>query len=324
MLNWLNTYRRYACDIDRINAEARNNPEDLIITVEKLFHNDIQLITDRILSIPVRHHIIFLSGPSSSGKTTTGKKLEEAFQKKGCHTIMVSMDDFYLGKEFIRKLPDGKYDFESLDALDIPRMKKCVQLMATTGECEIPVYDFPNSRRSGKTRRLELRDDSVVIIEGIHALNPIFDDAIPRQYVSKVYVAVKQGVKSNEDYVLTNRDVRLVRRIVRDNSFRGTSPQKLIEMWSDVVDGEQKNIRPYRYNSDFTLNTIHIYEPCILRNYALDLLEKVDPASEAGMTANRLSASLRRFESIDSALVPENSLMREFIGGGIYDYSGRL
>ena len=319
MLNWLNTYRRYACDIHRINAEARSNPEDFVRTVEKLFHNDIQLIVDRIMDIPVKHHIIFLSGPSSSGKTTTGKKIDEAFRKKGCHTIMVSMDDFYLGKEFIRRLPDGKYDFESIEALDIPLMKKCVQLMATTGECDIPVYDFPNSRRSGKTRHLELRDDSVVIIEGIHALNPIFDDAINREFVSKVYVAVKQGVKSSEDYVLSNRDVRLVRRIVRDNLFRGASTQNLIEMWSDVIEGEQKNIRPYRYNSDFTLNTIHIYEPCIMRNYALELLATVDPESDAGKVAERLSSSLRRFVSIDSSVVPENSLMREFIGGGLYD-----
>ncbi|MBQ9461219.1 MAG: hypothetical protein IJU51_04795 [Clostridia bacterium] len=321
MQNWLNTYRRYACDIGRINSEAENNSEDLVLTAEKIFHNDIQQIVERILKIPVKHHIIFLSGPSSSGKTTTGKKIEEAFLKKGCHTIMVSMDDFYLGKEFIRKLPDGKYDFESIDALDIPLMKKCVQLMATMGECDIPVYDFPNSRRSGKTRHLELRDDSVVIIEGIHALNPIFDDAINREYVSKVYVAVKQGVKSNEDYVLTNKDVRLVRRIMRDNLFRGASTKMLIEMWPDVVEGERKNIRPYRYNSDFTLNTIHIYEPCVMRNHALELLDTVDPDSEAGKVAKRLSASLQRFVSIDSSLVPENSLIREFIGGGLYDYS---
>ncbi len=320
MLNWLNTYRRYACDIDRINTEARNNPEDLVLTVEKIFHNDIQLITDRILSIPVKHHIIFLSGPSSSGKTTTGKKIAEAFEKKGCHTIMVSMDDFYLGKEFIRKLPDGKYDFESIDALDIPMMKECVRLMAQKGECDIPIYDFPNSKRSGRTRRLELKDGTCVIIEGIHALNPIFDDAIPREYVSKVYVAVKQGVKNNEDYVLTNRDVRLIRRIVRDNKFRGTSPQKLIEMWPDVVDGEQKNIRPYRYNSDFTLNTIHIYEPCIMKDQAISLLKDVPKDSEAGTIAERLIASLSRFESIDSSFVPKNSLIREFIGGGSYEY----
>ena len=292
MLNWLNTYRRYACDINRINEEARRNPEDFIQTAEKIFHGDIRQVTDRILNIPVKRHIIYLSGPSSSGKTATGKKLAEAFEKKGCHTRLVSIDDFYLGKEYVRILPNGKYDFESVDALDIPLMKRCVEHIAQSGECDIPVYDFPNSRRSNMTRHIRLEEDSVVIIEGIHALNPIFDDTIPREYVSKIYVAVKQGVKDNEEYVLTNREIRLIRRVMRDNSFRGTAPEKVIGMWDDVVEGEQKNIRPYRYTSDFTLNTIHIYEPCIMKARAMELLLQVDASSEVGAAAQKLAHSL--------------------------------
>ena len=199
-------------------------------------------------------------------------------------------------------------------------MKKCVELIARDGECDIPVYDFHNSCRSGKTRRIKLEDDSVVIIEGIHALNPIFDGTIPREYVSKVYVSVKQGIKDNEDYVLTNREVRLIRRMIRDNSYRNARPEIIIDMWDDVVEGEMKNIRPYRYNSDFTLNTIHIYEPCIMKERALKLLSEVDPGTPEGKTAAHLISSLERFESIDPALVPANSLIREFIGGGSYVY----
>lgn len=320
MLNWLNTYRRYACDINRINLEARLNARDFILTAEKIFHNDIKQITDRIMSIPVKHHIVFLSGPSSSGKTTTGKKLAEEFESKVCHTILVSMDDFYLGKENIRVLPNGKHDFEAVDALDIPLMRSCVEQLARTGECDIPVYDFHNSRRSEKIRHIVLEPDSVVIVEGIHALNPIFDGAIPREYVSKVYVSVKQGIKDMEESVLTNREVRLIRRLIRDNSYRSAAPGSIIDMWDDVVEGEIKNIRPYRYNSDFTLNTIHIYEPCIMKERAIALLSGVDPDTPAGKTAARLIESLKRFESIDPSLVPENSLIREFIGGGSYIY----
>lgn len=320
MRNWLNTYRRYACDIYRINDEARRNPEDFIQTVEKIFHSDIRQITDRVLNIPVPHHIIFLSGPSSSGKTTTGKKISEEFEKKGCHTLLISMDDFYLGKDRIRLMPNGKPDFESVEALDIPLMKRCVDLMARNGECEIPIYDFHNSRRSERTRHVRLEDDSVVIIEGIHALNPVFDGTIPKEYVSKMYVSVKQGVKDNESYVLNDREVRLIRRMVRDSSFRGTSPERVIDMWDDVVEGEMKNIRPYRYTSDFTLNTIHIYEPCIMKKRVLPLLSTLDPSTPAGAVAKRLAEGLERFEDMDESLVPENSLIREFIGGGSYIY----
>ena len=199
-------------------------------------------------------------------------------------------------------------------------MKQCVEQIARYGECDIPVYDFPNSCRSNQTRRIRLEEDSVVIIEGIHALNPIFDGAIPREYVSKVYVSVKQGIKDNEQAVLTDRQVRLIRRIIRDNSFRGTHPSAVIDMWEDVVAGEMKNIRPYRYTSDFTLNTIHIYESCIMKERALSLLTGVDPATPAGKIADGLIRSLERFEALPEELVPENSLIREFIGGGSYEY----
>ena len=320
MMNWLNTYRRYACDINRINLEAEHNPEDLVMTVENIFRNDLRQITDRILSIPVRRHIIFLSGPSSSGKTTCGKKLAEEFELKGCRALLVSMDDFYLGAEFVKKLPNGKPDFESVEALDIGLMRKCVAEIAEKGECDIPRYDFGNSRRRSDTRHIKLDSDSVVIIEGIHALNPIFETIIPKEYLSRIYIGVKQGIKDNEEYVLQNRELRLLRRIVRDSSFRHTRPEKAMDMWGEVVDGEKKYIRPYRYTSDFTVNTIHIYEPCVLKSHALPLLYGIDSQSPHCEKAQHLIASLERFRDIDESLVPHNSLIREFIGGGSYEY----
>ena len=320
MTNWLNTYRRYACDIHRINQEVKAHPQELILTVEHIFHSDIRQIVDRILEIPVKRHIIYLSGPSSSGKTTTAMKLSEAFEAKGCHVILISMDDFYLGKDYVRKLPNGKYDFESIEALDISLMRQCAKQAMQSGECDIPVYDFPNSRRSGVTRHIQLEKDSVVIVEGIHALNPIFSDPLISEYVSKLYIGVKQGVKDNEDYVLSNRDIRLLRRIVRDDQFRGTAPDIVMERWEDVIEGEQKNIRPYRYTSDFTLNTIHIYEPCLIKDRAIRLLSQIDASSPVAETAQRLSLALSCFESVEESLVPDNSLMREFIGGSRYEY----
>lgn len=320
MLNWLNTYRRYACDINRINREAANNPEDFVLTAEKIFQNDLRQIAERIRSIPVKRHVIFLSGPSSSGKTTCAKKLAEAFDQAGCKTIMVSMDDFYLGAEFVRKLPNGKPDFESVEALDLELMKHCVTEIARKGECDIPKYDFGKSCRREETRRIRLEDDSVVIIEGIHALNPVFENIIPKEFLSRIYIGVKQGIKDNEDYVLQNREIRLLRRLVRDSSFRHTEPRRVMEMWDEVVEGEKKYIRPYRYMSDFTINTIHIYEPCILKRHATRLLQQITPDLPDYHRSQHLLQALDRFAEIDEALVPKNSLIREFIGGGSYEY----
>lgn len=320
MMNYLNTYRRYACDIDRINEEAKYNAKDFVKMTEKVFRHDLRLITEQIVNMPGSRHVVLLSGPSSSGKTTTAKKLSDEFRRKEVDVKLISMDDFYLGVNHVKKLPDGKPDFESVEALDIPLIKKSIEILSTTGECVIPKYDFKNSRRSEMTQTIKLGENSVIIMEGIHALNPIFSEGMPAERVSKIYVSVKQGIKDNEEYILTNREIRFIRRLVRDHSFRKTNPEQMLSMWQSVVDGEKKYIRPYRYTSDFTINSIHIYEPCIMKNITLKLLGKIDTSHSDYEFALHLIKSLERFESIDPHFVPKNSLIREFIGGGSYSY----
>ena len=320
MMKWLNTYRRYACDINRINQQARSDAKGFVEMTENIFKSDLKLIVEQILTMPVKRHIILLSGPSSSGKTTTAQKLADEFRAKGCEVQHISMDDFYLGIKYIKTLQNGKPDFESVDALDIPLIKQSIRRLSETGECDIPKYDFRNSCRTDIVQHLELSSNAVIIIEGIHALNPIFDDGMADGNISRIYVSVKQGIKNNEDYVLTNREIRCIRRVVRDNSFREAPPEKLLDMWGEIVDGEKKYIRPYRYTSDFTVNSIHIYEPCIMKEPAIKLLGQVDKESHCYDMAQHLIKSLSGFESIESDIIPENSLMREFIGGGKYIY----
>lgn len=320
MINWLNTYRRYACDINRINEMAKSDAKAFVDMTEESYRNELCQIAERILTIPAKRHIIMLSGPSSSGKTTSAQKLADEFRLKGCEVQHISMDDFYLGKDIVRKLPNGKPDFESVEALDIPLVKRSVRELSETGKCDIPKYDFKESKRTDIIQHLELSSNAVIIIEGIHALNPIFNDVATAENVSKIYVSVKQGIKNGEDYVLTNREIRCIRRVVRDNNFREAPPEKLLEMWGDIVDGEKRYIRPYRYTGDFTVNSIHIYEPCIMKEPAIKLLEQINEKSEYYETARHLIQSLSGFENIDTSLIPENSLMREFIGGGNYVY----
>ncbi len=320
MINWLNTYRRYACDINRINEMAKSDAKAFVDMTEESYRSELCQIAERILTIPAKRHIIMLSGPSGSGKTTSAQKLADEFRLKGCEVQHISMDDFYLGKDNVRKLPNGKPDFESVEALDIPLVKRSVRELSETGRCDIPKYDFRESKRTDIIQHLELSSNAVIIIEGIHALNPIFNDVAAAENVSKIYISVKQGVKNGEDYVLTNREIRCIRRIVRDNSFRQAPPEKLLAMWGDIVDGEKKYIRPYRYTGDFTINSIHIYEPCIMKEPAVKLLKQINENSEYYVTAQHLIESLSGFESIDTSLIPANSLMREFIGGGNYVY----
>ena len=319
-MNYLNTYRRYACDINRINSEALSDARALVELTEDIYNHDLEWIANQVLDTEGHRHVIMLSGPSSSGKTTTSKKLSDAFLRHGIDVQLISMDDFYLGAEYVRKLPDGKPDFESVNALDIPPIKQCIHQLLTVGECEIPKYDFKHSRPSGESFPVKLSKNSAIIMEGIHALNPIFSDGVSDSGVTKIYVSVKQGIKDNEEYVLTNRDIRFIRRLVRDYSFRKVDPQYMLSMWDTVVDGEKKYIRPFRYKSDFTVNSLLIYEPCVMKKTAMSLFERI-PADDPGRVfIDRLYAALERFEEIDPELVPTNSLLREFIGGGCYSY----
>ncbi len=320
MTNYLNTYRRYAYDLDRINYEAKHEPERLIELNENLLKTDLGFIADRLYEAKEDRHIVLLSGPSGSGKTTCVKKLGDELKKHEIDVIQISMDDFYLGEDKVGRLPDGRPDFESVYALDIPLIKKTMDNLLTYGECVIPKYDFTKSMRSEKTKKVRLEKNSAVIIEGIHALNPVFSEGMPAGNVVKLYVSVKQGIKDSEDYVLTNRELRFIRRLVRDHSYRRVEPSHMLSMWDSVVNGEKKYIRPYRYTSDFTINSIHIYEPCVMKAFALGLLSEISPESPHIEFVEHLKSSLDRFEDIDSALIPQDSLLREFIGGGSYDY----
>lgn len=320
MMNYLNTYRRYALDIDRINAEVRKNAADFVNMTENSFRNDLKQTVEQIINMSGDRYVILLSGPSGSGKTTTAKKLADEFKLHDIDAQLISMDDFYLGAEYICKREDGNPDFECVEALDIPLIQDCIKQLAESGECIIPKYDFTKSQRSSVTQKIELNRNSVIIMEGIHALNPVFSEDMPKDKVIKVYVSVKQGIKSQEDYVLTNRDIRFIRRIVRDYSFRKVSPENMLEMWPTVCEGEMKYIRPYRYTSNFTINSIHIYEPCIMKSVALNLFSEIDKSHPDYKFIHRLQTSFSRFETIDLSLVPEDSLIREFVGGGCYLY----
>lgn len=320
MTNYLNTYRRYACDIDRINDEARKSPSDFVASAEKVFRHDLHMIVEQICSENVNWHVVLLSGPSSSGKTTTSKRLSDEFRNQGFDTLIISLDDFYLGKDKVARLPDGRPDFESVDALDIPLIKSCMYELSIRGECDIPKYDFKNSCPSGEFMHVKVSKNSAIVVEGIHALNPVFNSGHSGSGFSRIYVSVKQGIKDNEEYVLTNRDIRFIRRLVRDYTFRKTHPTHTLTMWDSVVEGEKEYIRPFRYKSDFTVNSLLIYEPCVMKSTALDLFDMIPETHPKREYINRLRDSLERFADISPELLPNNSLLREFIGGSCYTY----
>lgn len=320
MPNLNNTYRRYSYDLALINYYAKKKPEELIAAVEEQFYADLCAIVESITSLEKRCKIIMLSGPSSSGKTTSAKLLERELEKKDRNTHIISLDDFYTGERNIPKLPSGEYDFEALEALDISYIKSCIKSLIMNGRCMLPKYNFVKRQREPAFTELTADRDSVIIIEGIHALNPVFTEDIDSASIKKIYISVKQGIKNESKKLLKAEDIRFLRRLIRDASFRGSSAEETIAMWDNVCLGERKYIRPFKYMSDYTLNTFHPYEVCVLRNDALNMLSGVDKDCEGSPYAERIASALKLFSPIEKELVPEYSLLREFIGGSGFEY----
>lgn len=320
MMNLNNTYRRYSYNLPIINFHAENNPQDFIASVEAQFHEDLNDIANSIINSKQKCHIIMLTGPSSSGKTTTAKILESKFEEADRPTHIISLDNFYIGKKNIPKLPDGEYDFEALESLDIPFIKSCIKSILVNGRCVLPKYNFVKGERENSFTELRADKNSIIIIEGIHALNPIFTEGIEASAIKKIYISVKQGIKNIDKKILRAEDIRFLRRLVRDTAFRGAKGEETISMWDNVCIGEKKYIRPFKYLSDYTLNTFHPYEVGVLKNDAIKILSEVDKSCENYAYTEMIISALESFSSIDKELIPKDSLLREFVGGGSFEY----
>lgn len=301
-------------ELEYINEAALSSPEAFAAECEARYENIIEKISKSIKDDPGRE-IVMLAGPSSSGKTTTAKKLSEAFGKRGVKTFVLSLDDFYLDRDKIPFLPDGTRDFETVYALDLDCFCDTVNCLLKGETVKAPVFDFTTGRRS-KTEfnEITLGPEDAVIIEGLHALNPIITDKIEGKLI-KIYISVSSRIYDrNGRIILNKRNLRFIRRMVRDYSFRGSTVDNTYKLWKNVTAGEDKYLFPYRGNADVRINTIHLYEPCVLKKQALVLLRDSEISPEYRADAARLCSALEKFEDIDESLVPENSLLREFLG----------
>lgn len=314
MSNFASGYIKYINHLEQINDAALACPEKMIREVEESYCEHLQNIARNIAVHRNKVKICMLSGPSSSGKTTTAHLLHKYLGEFGITSYIVSMDNYYLERDKTPRNPDGTKDFESVQALDIEKIEKCLLETVSDGIITIPNFDFEQGKAVGPDTVIDVQKNDIVIMEGIHGLNPIFTRKLPPDNTIKLYVSVKQQIKDANGEVISPFDLRLVRRIVRDMQFRGTSPERTLSMWDNVIDGENKYIRPYRLGADYTVNSIHIYEPCVLRTIAIPTLRQIAEDSPYYKKARELDSRLMRFEPISPDLVPGNSMLREFLG----------
>lgn len=264
--------------------------------------------------------MVLISGPSSSGKTTFSKRLAIQLITNLIHPVSISLDDYFLDRVDTPLDEDGEYDFESLYALDLPYFNSDLKKLLAGEEIELPTFSFETGCRQYKGKKLKLKENSVLMIEGIHALNPELTAFIDKSYKYGVYVSALTTISLDNHNWIPTTDNRLLRRIIRDYRFRGYSAQETISRWPSVRRGEDKWIFPYQENADAMFNSAMLYELAALRKFAEPILSEVRKCDKENAEAYRLLRFLRYFNYIHETDLPGTSLLREFLGGGTFKY----
>ncbi|MBR6634794.1 MAG: nucleoside kinase [Clostridia bacterium] len=301
--------------LSQINYEAENDTADFISAAEERYSFALDCVVERIINNK-SVEIVLLAGPSCSGKTTTANKLRERLADKGHKAYTISLDDFYRNSVDAIIGDDGKPDYETVHALDLDLLEKVLKKLVKDRTAKIPRFDFDTGIRTDNAFEITLDEGDVVILEGLHALNPLIYGYLPSDALLKIYISVSTRIYDDSGYVLlTKRDLRLIRRTVRDFHSRSSSVENTFDMWDGVLEGENKYLAPYKYCADILIDTIHNYEPCVFKSRALDLFKTVEPDSVWFAETQRLTEKLVRFSDIAEENVPRSSLLVcEFLG----------
>ena len=264
--------------------------------------------------------MVLIAGPSSSGKTTTCKRLSIQLLTCGIRPVPISLDDYFVDRQKTPLDAKGDYDYEHLHALNLPLLNSQLEALFRGDEVELPRYNFAEGRSEKSGHRLRLQPNDVLVVEGIHALNPELTAQIPDEQKFRVYASALTTILLDSHNYIPTTDNRLLRRIIRDYKYRGCSAEDTIRRWPSVRAGENKWIFPYQENADVMFNTAMLYELAAIKKQAEPILENVPENSDTYAEAYRLRKFLRYFSSIDYDTLPPTSLLREFLGGSSFTY----
>ncbi len=303
----------------KLNKQVKEDKiRETILVDEALHEKKIANIADEIAR---RKNVkmVLIAGPSSSGKTTFAKRLGIQLRVNGLKPFTISVDNYFVERENTPKDENGNYNFESIDAIDLELFNKNLQGLIRGEEVELPTFDFLQGRKIFNGKKKKLANDEILVVEGIHCLNDKLTSYIPKDVKFKVYISALTVL--NIDYYnrISTTDTRLIRRIVRDYNYRGYSALHTLRMWESVIKGENLNIYPYQETADAMFNTSLVYELGVLKDYAMPLLAEIDNTYPEYSEAKRLHRMLSYFESIPAKDIPNQSLIREFIGGSIFE-----
>jgi uridine kinase len=288
---------------------------ELIHIAEALHEKKIARIADEIYSQHEKLRIVLIAGPSSSGKTTFAQRLAIQLRVLGLQPVSISLDDYFVDRENTPLDEHGEIDFEALEAIDLELFNQQLQELIAGHIVEVPTFNFETGLREWTGKKLQVKPGHPLIIEGIHGLNERLTSSIPRENKYKIYISALTQITIDDHNRIQTTDTRLIRRIVRDNRFRGQGALETLKRWPSVRRGEEKNIFPFQEEAEIMFNSALIYELCILKSYAVPLLSQVSSREKEYTDARRLLSLLEYFPEFSAQNVPLNSILREFIGG---------
>ncbi len=292
--------------------------KELILLAEALHEKKISDIADKIVKRK-GIKIILIAGPSSSGKTTFAQRLGIQLKLNGIKPLTISVDNYFVEREQTPRDENGNYDFERIEAIDLNLFNEHLSKLLKGEEIQVPTFDFKTGHKEYKGETMKMRNNEVLVIEGIHCLNDKLTSSIPKEQKYKIYISALTVL--NIDYYnrISTTDTRLIRRLVRDNNFRGYKALHTLQNWPMVNRGEENYIFPFQEDADSMFNTSLIYEISVLKKYAMPLLKEIDNTHPEYSEAQNLYELLKYFDDIEDEYVPKNSLLREFIGGSIFN-----
>ena len=296
----------YPYDIEEINSRAAGNPEGLARECEAIFDRKVAEAAATVAERTSLSNVVFLSGPSGSGKTTTAKKICEALERIGVRAHTVSLDKYYvtLDPETAPRTDSGEYDRESPHCLDLGLIAEHVGILEQGGEVTIPHFDFKKqTQNEAKFRAIRLRENEVVIFEGIHALNDLLTSGHPNAF--KLYISARSDVIREGRIVFKRTWTRLLRRVVRDSFFRATGASETLKMWANIREGEKKYISPFKYKADFLFDSSMEYEIPVMKRFALNAFSTIPAGTKRSRELSSLLPALKQF----SAILPMSRLL---------------
>lgn len=302
-------------DVGELNqAIVQRKEREIISIAEALHEKKIAQIADTITQKKGSVQVVTIAGPSSSGKTTFTRRLYTQLRVNGWKPITISLDDYFLSRQKLRTKAD--FDYERPEALDLNLFEQHIQALIEGKEVELPRYNFTTGMREKQGVKTQLESEGIILVEGLHALNPKLLPHIAPEKKFKIYISAITQINVDDHNRISTTDSRLIRRLVRDYQFRGSTPEQVFEMWPQVRAGEEKFIFPFQEEAEVMFNSSLIYELSILRDYCEPLLRGITPENKHYLEAYRLYAFLHHLLPLQPSLVPTNSILREFIGSG--------